>query len=284
MAPQYSDTQAVGDPVTEAAMIIDVQNRADERGIALDHVGVRDIRCPIVVLDRASDRQQTVATLSMSVSLPHHFKGTHMSRFVEALNEHRGEVTMRTIPALLADLKRRLDAERARVEVRFPYFLERTAPASGARALMDYQCAFVGEANGDGADFILGVEVPVTSLCPCSKEISEYGAHNQRGHITIEVRSTLSADGSPELIWIEELIDVAERSASAPVYPLLKRVDERHVTMQAYDNPVFVEDMVRGVAVALKGDSRVSWFRAQAVNQESIHNHDAFACIEWKRA
>jgi GTP cyclohydrolase IB len=270
--------------VTEAAMIIDVQNRADERGIALDHVGVRDIRCPIVVLDRASDRQQTVATLSMSVSLPHHFKGTHMSRFVEALNEHRGEVTMRTIPALLADLKRRLDAERARVEVRFPYFLERTAPASGARALMDYQCAFVGEANGDGADFILGVEVPVTSLCPCSKEISEYGAHNQRGHITIEVRSTLSADGSPELIWIEELIDVAERSASAPVYPLLKRVDERHVTMQAYDNPVFVEDMVRGVAVALKGDSRVSWFRAQAVNQESIHNHDAFACIEWKRA
>lgn len=284
MAPQYSNTQSLGDSVTEPATIIDVQNRADERGIALDHVGVRDIRCPIVVLDRASDRQQTVATLSMSVSLPHHFKGTHMSRFVEALNEHRGEVTMRTIPALLADLKRRLDAERARVEVKFPYFLERTAPASGARALMDYQCAFVGEANGDGADFILGVEVPVTSLCPCSKEISEYGAHNQRGHITIEVRSTRSTDGSPELIWIEELIEVAERSASAPVYPLLKRVDERHVTMQAYDNPVFVEDMVRAVAVALKSDSRVSWFRAQAVNQESIHNHNAFACIEWTRA
>jgi GTP cyclohydrolase IB len=148
---------------------------------------------------------------------------------------------------------------------------------------MDYQCTFVGEANGAGTDFVLGVEVPVTSLCPCSKEISEYGAHNQRGHITIEVRSTRDEAGSPALIWIEELIDIAERSASAPVYPLLKRVDERHVTMQAYDNPVFVEDMVRNVAIVLQKDARVSWFRVRAVNQESIHNHDAFACIEMVR-
>jgi GTP cyclohydrolase IB len=265
------------------APIVDVQNRPDTRGLALDQVGVRDIRCPIVVLDRAAERQQTVATLSMSVSLPHHFKGTHMSRFVEVLHAHRGELTMRTMPALLADLTRRLDAERARVEVRFPYFLERTAPASGARAMMDYQCTFVGEANGGSSetdDFVLGVEVPVTSLCPCSKEISEYGAHNQRGHITIEVRCTRDEHGSPALIWIEELVEIAERSASAPVYPLLKRVDERHVTMQAYDNPVFVEDMVRNAAVALREDARVAWFRVNAVNHESIHNHNAFACVE----
>lgn len=265
--------------------IVDVQNRLDTRGVPLDQVGVRDIRCPIVVLDRGALRQQTVATLSMSVSLPHHFKGTHMSRFVEVLHEHRGELTMRTMPALLAELKGRLNAERARVEVRFPYFVERSAPASGARAMMDYQCSFVGEAGTAGdADFILGVEVPVTSLCPCSKEISEYGAHNQRGHITLEVKSAHhETTDAPALIWIEELIELAERSASAPVYPLLKRVDERHVTMQAYDNPVFVEDMVRNAAVVLQHDSRVSWFRVQAVNQESIHNHNAFARIEWVR-
>ncbi len=284
MATESPDAQTLGYTVTESALaIVDVQGRSDHRGIPLDQVGVRDIRCPIVVLDRAAERQQTVATLTMSVSLPHHFKGTHMSRFVEVLNEHRGEVTMRTIPDILADLKRRLDAERARVEVRFPYFLERCAPASGARALMDYQCAFVGDANGGGTEFVLAVEVPVTSLCPCSKEISEYGAHNQRGHIAIEVRSIQDHDGSPQLIWIEELVEIAERSASAPVYPLLKRVDERHVTMQAYDNPVFVEDMVRNAAVILQQDVRVAWFRVQAVNQESIHNHNAFACIEWGR-
>jgi GTP cyclohydrolase I len=273
----------VTDSSATAQVIVDVQNRPDARGISLDKVGVRDIRFPIVVLDRAAQRQPTIAKVSMSVSLPHHFKGTHMSRFIEVLNEHRGELTMRTIPSLLVDLKRRLDAECAHVEVRFPYFLERTAPASGARALMDYRCSFTGEANAGGTDFVLGVEVPVTSLCPCSKEISEYGAHNQRGHITIDVRSTTDANGTPDLIWIEELIEVAERSASAPVYPLLKRVDERHVTMQAYDNPVFVEDMVRNAAVILRKDARVAWLQVQAVNQESIHNHNAFARIEWVR-
>jgi GTP cyclohydrolase I len=263
--------------------MVDVQNRPDDRGLALDEVGVRDLRCPIQVLDRSDGRQTTVATLSLAVSLPHHFKGTHMSRFVEVLDAHRGEVTMRTLPALLADLRRRLDAAAAHVSVRFPYFLERRAPVSGARALMDYQCTFTGRADGDDADFVLAVEVPVTSLCPCSKEISDYGAHNQRGHITLEVRGVRQADGAPALIWIEELVDLAERSASAPVYPLLKRVDERHVTMQAYENPVFVEDMVRNVAHTLRDDPRVAWFRVGAVNQESIHNHDAFATITWAR-
>lgn len=261
----------------------DVQNHPDERRIAIDQVGVTDLRCPIVVLDRQFQQQQTVATITMSVNLPHHFKGTHMSRFVEVLNEHRGEVTMRTLPAILQELKQRLQAESARMKVAFPYFLERAAPASGARALMDYECSFMGDLNGAHADFVLGVHVPVTSLCPCSKAISDYGAHNQRGLISIEVRSTTSPTGEPELIWIEELVELAERSASAPVYPLLKRSDERHVTMQAYDNPVFVEDIVRNVAVRLQEDPRVAWFQVHVVNHESIHNHSAFARLEWRR-
>jgi GTP cyclohydrolase I len=262
--------------------IVDVQNRPDTRGLALDHVGVRDIKCPITVLDRLAERQHTVAAISLSVSLPHHFKGTHMSRFVEILEKHRGEFTMRTVPALLLEMRQRLNAERARVEARFPYFMVRSAPASGSKALMDYNCWFIGEASEEQSDFVVGVEVSVTSLCPCSKEISDYGAHNQRGHISIEVR-TLPAEMSENIVWIEELVEIAEMSASAPVYPLLKRVDERHVTMQAYDNPVFVEDMVRNVAVRLQSDPRIAWCGIRAVNQESIHNHNAFASLEWKR-
>ncbi|MEZ4298996.1 MAG: GTP cyclohydrolase FolE2 [Polyangiaceae bacterium] len=263
--------------------MIDVQSRADRRGIALDRAGVMDLRYPIVVLDRKNERQQTTARVTMSVSLPHHFKGTHMSRFIEVLNEHRGEVTMRTLPKLLKELRERLEAESARVELHFTYFLERAAPQSGARGLMDYECSFVGESSGTRDDFILGVRVPVTSLCPCSKEISDYGAHNQRGIIGVDVRSTEAAAGGPSLIWIEELVEIAERAASAPVYPLLKRSDERHVTMQAYENPVFVEDMVRNVAAALMEDARVGWFAVQAVNYESIHNHSAFASMQWSR-
>lgn len=264
--------------------MIDMQSQADDRKIDIDQVGVSDLRSPIVVLDRKAERQSTIASLSMSVGLPHHFKGTHMSRFVEVLNLHRGELTMRTMPALLHDLKGKLEAESARVEVKFPYFIERSAPASGAAALMDYECWFNGESNGSQDDFVVGVRVPVTSLCPCSKAISDYGAHNQRGYISIEVRSEVDSTGMPALIWLEELVEVAERSASAPVYSLLKREDERYVTMQAYDNPVFVEDMVRNVAAQLKADSRVSWFCVHAVNHESIHNHGAFARLQWQRA
>lgn len=261
----------------------DVQSRRDDRSVAINQVGVSDLRYPITVLDRAQGRQSTIAQVSMAVNLPHHFKGTHMSRFIEVLNAHRGEVTLWTLPVILADLRARLDAESARIEMRFPYFLEREAPVSGARAFMDYACAFVGDMSAEETSFILRVQVPVTSLCPCSKAISDYGAHNQRGYVTIQVRSTHSADGNPELIWIEELIEIAEQAASSPVYPLLKRSDERYVTMQAYDNPVFVEDIVRNVAVQMRDDPRVAWFRVHAVNQESIHNHNAFACVEWTR-
>jgi GTP cyclohydrolase I len=206
-----------------------------------------------------------------------------MSRFIEVLNSHRGEVTMRTLPTMLQELKDRLDAESAHIEVEFPYFLERCAPVSGARGLMDYECVFTGELNGGKSDFILGVRIPVTSLCPCSKAISEYGAHNQRGYITVEIRSRTGEGRIPEIVWIEELVELAEASASAPLYPLLKREDERHVTMQAYDNPAFVEDVVRDVAIRLQNDERIIWFRVHALNQESIHNHNAFAQIAWSR-
>lgn len=261
----------------------DVQGRRDEREVALDRVGVSGLRYPIVVLDRDHQRQHTVAVLKMSVNLPHEFKGTHMSRFIEILNEHRGEITMRTVPTMLRDLRRRLDAESAHIHLVFPYFLERRAPVSGAGALMDYECSFDAAVNGGKDQFVFGVRVPVTSLCPCSKAISDYGAHNQRGYITIDVQTVRDVENNFALIWFEELIDIAEQSASAPVYPLLKRADERHVTMQAFDNPVFVEDMVRNVALVLRSDSRIAWFRIDALNQESIHNHSAFASLEWRR-
>jgi GTP cyclohydrolase I len=269
--------------IEETHIIEDVQSRHDDRRIPINQVGVNDLRYPIFVLDRNKGRQETVARLTMSVSLPHHFKGTHMSRFIEVLNEHRGEVTMRTLPVILHTLRERLDAERARMEVAFTYFVEKAAPVTGSRGLMDYECSFVGESDGVKDDFILGVRVPVTTLCPCSKEISKYGAHNQRGYVTIEVRGARSEEGAPDLIWIEELINVAEKSGSAPVYPLVKRRDEKHITEQAYENPKFVEDVVREVALQLQSDSRVVWFKAQVVNDESIHNHNAFARIEWSR-
>jgi GTP cyclohydrolase IB len=262
----------------------DVHNRGDERRIPIDQVGVSDVHYPIVVLDRHRRKQHTVARLSMGVNLPHHVKGTHMSRFIEVLNEHQGEMTMPTLTVILRQLKERLKADPARIEVTFPYFLERVAPESGSRALMDYECSFWGELNEDKEDFILRVRVPVASLCPCSKQISDYGAHNQRGFVTIDVRSTGSAEGMPSVIWIEDLVEIAESSASAPVYPLLKRPDERYITMQAYDNPAFVEDIVREAARLLERDQRVSWFRVQVVNHESIHNHNVFACVEWSRS
>ncbi len=257
-------------------MINDLQSEFDSREIAIEQAGVSGLRYPVTVLDRAEKEQQTIAEIILSIGLPHDTKGADMSRFVEVLEQHRGELTVRTIPDLLRNLKDSLDAESARIEIHFPYFLERRAPASDTPALMDYDCSFVGEANGSAGEFVLGVSVPVTSLCPSSKTISERGARNQRGFIMIQTRSD-------EIIWIEELIEIAESSASAPIYPLLKRADERHVTMQAYDNPVSVEDMVRNVAVQLRDDLRINWFRVRADNHESIHNHNTFAQVTWAK-
>lgn len=263
--------------------LADVQNRADTRGIPIDKVGVTNLRYPISVLDRARGTQETVASISLSVALPHHFKGTHMSRFLEVLNEHRGEVTVRSIPALLQDLQTRLQAESAQIDVQFPYFMERPAPVTGATGLMDYDCRFSATVDRTDVDFVLGVRIPVTSLCPCSKEISDYGAHNQRGLIDVNVRTVHDEVANADLVWIEDIVEIAETCASSPVYPLLKRPDERHVTMRAFDNPAFVEDIVRDVATRLQQDDRIRWFNVQVTNQESIHNHDAFAEVEWTR-
>ena len=261
------------------APLPDMQKTPDTRGVQIDHVGICDLTYPIVVLDRGNQRQQATATIAVSVSLPHHFKGTHMSRFLEVLAAHQGEITMHTLPVILHELKKRLNAEAARLEVEFTYFLRRTAPVSGLAAPMDYRCTFVAESGRTGDDFLMKVKVPVSTLCPCSKVISDYGAHNQRGYVTMSVRPRPVPGGGWQMVWIEELIDVAEKSASAPIYPLLKRVDERHVTMQAYDNPVFVEDVVRNVASRLQEDDRIASFEVRAVNLESIHNHSAFAVV-----
>jgi GTP cyclohydrolase IB len=260
----------------------DVQGRPDGRGIPLNHAGISDLSYPIVVLDRSAEKQRTVARIAMSVGLPHQYKGTHMSRFIEVLEAHRGEITMRTLPKVLQELRQRLDAETARVEVVFPYFIEKAAPVTGAKALIDYECAFIAESNGNDS-FTLRVRVPVTSLCPCSKAISDYGAHNQRTYVTMTVSAAEGRDAG-SLVWIEELVEIADASSSAPVYPLLKRPDERHVTMQAYDHPAFVEDIARDVAAKLQADARVGSFRVHVRSDESIHNHCAYAEIEWSRA
>lgn len=261
----------------------DIQASADDRLLPIDLVGVSGLRYPITVRDKARRRQKTVAEMSLSVSLPHHFKGTHMSRFIEVVHEHRDQVDMETLPAIVAALRQRLEAERARVEVAFPYFIERAAPVSGLVSLMSYDCRYVAEANDVGDDFLVGVRVPVTTLCPCSKAISDYGAHNQRGYVDIEARAARAANGLPRMVWIEELVEAGENSGSAPVLPLLKREDERALTMRAYDNPAFVEDVVRHVAAALREDQRIVWLRVRAETIESIHDHNAFAVISWSR-
>jgi GTP cyclohydrolase I len=261
----------------------DVQARADDRELPIDLVGVSGLRYPVAVRDKARSRQKTVAEISLSASLPQHFKGTHMSRFIEVVHEHRDQVDMETLPAIIRTLRERLEAERARVEMRFPYFIEKRAPVSGATSLMSYDCLFTAQQDGGGDDFLVGVRVPVSTLCPCSKAISDRGAHNQRGYIDIGVRAERGAGGLPRMIWIEELAAAGERAGSAPVFPLLKREDERELTMRAYDNPAFVEDVVRRVVADLREDGRVAWLRARAETMESIHDHNAFAMIVWKR-
>jgi GTP cyclohydrolase I len=254
----------------------DVQERQDFRGIALDKAGVSNVCMPITVLGKDGSAQATVATVSMSASVTKDCKGTHMSRFLEILNEQHNNPIIFSLPSILKEVRSRLNSDKANVSVCFPYFISKEAPISKSPGLMDYRCEYFGESCGDKEQFILSVTVPVTSVCPCSKAISDYGAHNQRGKIKICIKSS-------ELVWIDELVDIAESAASSPVYPVMKRPDERYVTMQAYDNPVFVEDMVRNTAELLRGDNRITWFSIQAINKESIHNHDAFAELEETR-
>jgi len=256
------------------ATLPDCAAEADARGVAIDQVGIRGLRYPIVVWDKERRSQPTVAELSLSVGLPADEKGTHMSRFVEVLEHHRGELTLGTVPELLAEIQRRLEARTAHLEARFPYFLERRAPVSGVASLMEYRCAFVASRLDDHLDFTLEVEVPVTTLCPCSKAISRYGAHNQRGL----VRARL---GLTDMVWIEDVVALIEAQASSPLYALLKREDEKHVTERAYERPRFVEDLVRDTALALADLPGVGTTEVEVENLESIHNHSAWAVVRW---
>jgi GTP cyclohydrolase IB len=262
--------------VTAEAVMVDIQASADVRQVDIDRVGVTSIRYPLWVLDRERERQHTIATVNMYVNLPHNFRGTHMSRFLEVLHQYE-EVSIARIEEIGERLRERLDAEVAHVELEFPFFRRKAAPVTGATGLMEFTCS-IHASVGPGArsDTVLRVSVPVTTLCPCSKEISERGAHNQRGIVDLQVRTS-------GFIWFEDLIDTIEESASCSLYPVLKRPDEKWVTERAYDNPRFVEDMLREVAVEMRRDPRVTWYRVEVENQESIHAHNAYAVVErWK--
>jgi len=253
--------------------IPDVQSTPDSRRLAIDKVGVKAIRHPIQIQSRAGGVQHTVANFNMYVGLPHHFKGTHMSRFVEILNAHEREITVDSFQTMVREMVARLEAEEGVVEMHFPYFIDKAAPVSGVKSLMDYEVTFVSQILNGKQCFAMKVLVPVTSLCPCSKGISEYGAHNQRSHVTVTAHTD-------EFVWIEEIVDLVEKQASSELYGLLKRPDEKYVTERAYDNPKFVEDMVRDVAAVLNLDERITKFVVESENFESIHNHSAYALIE----
>jgi len=252
--------------------IPDVQSTPDTRRLAIDRVGIKSIRHPARIMERDGGVQHTIAVFNMYVGLPHHFKGTHMSRFVEILNAHEREISPDTFRTMLREMVKKLEAESGHIEMSFPYFVAKKAPVSGVSSLMDYEVTFLGEIVDGREVFTLKVLVPVTSLCPCSKKISERGAHNQRSHVTIAARIN-------KFVWIEELIDLAENEASCQLYGLLKRPDEKFVTEQAYDNPKFVEDMVRDIAAKLNADPRIEGYVVESENFESIHNHSAYAMI-----
>ncbi|MBU4315940.1 MAG: GTP cyclohydrolase I FolE2 [Proteobacteria bacterium] len=251
----------------------DVQNERDYRNIPIDKVGIKNLRYPIKVLDRRNTYQNTVATINMYVDLPHKAKGTHMSRFVEILNVFRPEVSLQRISVVLDQMKNDLNAESAHIELAFPYFIEKAAPQSSSLGLMDYSCRWLGFSNPQGKlDLVCEVMVPISSVCPCSKEISDMGAHNQRGQVKLATRFT-------KFIWMEDMIELVESKASCEVYSVLKRVDEKFVTEKAFSNPKFVEDIVRDIAVELNEDENITWFSVSAENFESIHNHSAYAQI-----
>ena len=254
-------------------MMKDIQNQRDYRNIPIDKVGIKNLRYPITVLDRRNGYQHTVASINMYVDLPHKNKGTHMSRFVEILHLFRPEISLKKISDVLDEMKKHLNAASAHIEVTFPYFIKKNAPVSGSPGLMDYTCKIAGSSGPDGKlDLVSEVAVPISSVCPCSKEISEFGAHNQRGEVKVSTRFK-------KFIWMEDMIELVEKSASCDVYSVLKRVDEKCVTEKGFSNPKFVEDIVRDVSKKLYEDDNITWFSVSAENFESIHNHSAFAHI-----
>ncbi len=253
--------------------IPDVQNNEDTRRIPINKVGIKDIRHPVRVKDRSQGEQHTIANFNMYVNLPHNFKGTHMSRFVSILNNYEREISVENFETMLKEMASQLEANEGNIEMSFSYFVDKTAPISKVRALLDYDVTLLGAIKDGATDVAIKVIVPVTSLCPCSKQISEYGAHNQRSHVTITVYTK-------NFVWIEDIIDIVEQEASCELFGLLKRPDEKYVTERAYDNPKFVEDMVRDVAARLNADKRVVAYTVESENFESIHNHSAYALVE----
>lgn len=251
----------------------DVQNERDTRKIPIDKVGIKNLRYPVTVRDRREGRQATVAVINMYVDLPHEYKGTHMSRFVELLHLLKQEVSLKKFSVLLDQMKTHLNAASAHIEMTFPYFIEKKAPVSGAPGLMDYTCRITGTSDSSNdVDLVSEVNVPISSVCPCSKEISDYGAHNQRGEVKLQTRFH-------RFIWLEDMIELVESCASCDVFSVLKRVDEKEVTERSYSNPKFVEDIVRDIAARLINDDNITWFSVSAENFESIHNHSAYAHI-----
>jgi GTP cyclohydrolase I len=269
MTPPLATAKLARTALTE---VEDVQARLDTRELPINRVGIKDISHPVRVKDRSAGEQHTIASFNMYVSLPHNFKGTHMSRFVEILHGER-EISVESFRGMLRTMSERLEADIGHIEMSFPFFVMKRAPISAVESLMDYRASLIGEHRHGHTEMWVRVAVPVTSLCPCSKNISDYGAHNQRSHVTItaKLRSHM---------WIEELIEIAESEASCELYGILKRPDEKYVTERAYDNPKFVEDMVRDVATRLNGDERVAAYVVESENFESIHNHSAYALIE----
>ena len=259
--------------MTTPNTIADVQNSEDTRHIPINKVGIKDIRHPVRVKDRGQGEQHTIANFNMYVNLPHNFKGTHMSRFVEILNNYEREISVESFETMLKEMAERLEAGAGHIEMSFPYFVEKPAPVSKVKSLMDYDVTLIGEVRDQNPSVAIKVVVPVTSLCPCSKQISDYGAHNQRSHVTVTVHTR-------DFVWIEDVIDLIENEASCELFGLLKRPDEKYVTEQAYDNPKFVEDMVRDVAARLNADDRVSAYTVESENFESIHNHSAYALVK----
>ncbi len=252
----------------------DIQRQKDKRKISIDKVGIRDIRYPIIVKDKTKGYQKTIANINMYVNLPHHFKGTHMSRFVEVLNEtHKEAISVETIPMILLKIKEKLEAEVAYIELKFPYFIEKKAPISRAKSLLDYECTLI--ANSNDKNFSLTVKVPLLTVCPCSKEISKHGAHNQRAFACVTVISS-------KMIWIEDIVEIVEKCGSAPIYSLLKREDEKYITETSYENPAFVEDVARNIVIALNKIEKIKDFIVEVSSIESIHNHYAYAKIKKK--
>jgi GTP cyclohydrolase I len=257
---------------TRKAPIADPQSRRDGRGISIDMVGVRGLRYPITVMDKERGFQHTVGTFKLFVNLPHRFKGTHMSRFLELLNKYHGSINIQRIPRILYAMKKNLNAQEAHLEVSFPYFIKKTAPVSKAESFMEYRCTLHGVSKSKPV-MTLTVQVPITTLCPCSRDISKYGAHNQRSIVTLSVRFR-------EMVWIEDLVRLVEDSASCEIYPLLKREDEKYVTERAYDRPMFVEDVIRSVASKVEKDPNILSYVVDSENFESIHSHNVYARVE----